>query len=78
MSQSGHHDLNSKQTEKTVGFNKVLTHDMGSRLGYLLRGSHEVDGGVVMVVFLDETEGELIVDQQVVCTTEKTDTEIHL
>ena len=41
----------------------------GLRLGYLLRGSHEVDGGVVMVIFLDKTEGELIVNQQVVCTT---------
>ena len=44
----------------------------GLRLGYLLRGSHEVDGCVVMVVFLDETEGELIVDQQVVCAAERT------
>lgn len=35
--------------------------------GYLLRWGHEVDGGVVIIIFLDETEGELVVDQQIVC-----------
>lgn len=33
---------------------------------YLFRCSHEVDGGVVAVVFLKQAEGELVVDQQVV------------
>ena len=33
---------------------------------YLLRWGHEVNGGVVIVIFLDETEGELVVDQEIV------------
>ena len=35
-------------------------------LGYLFRGSHEVNGGVVVVVVLKQAEGKLVVDQQVV------------
>lgn len=31
---------------------------------YLLRCSHEVDGGVVAVVLLRQAEGELVVDQE--------------
>lgn len=33
---------------------------------YLLRWGHKVDGSVVIVIFLDETEGELVVDQEIV------------
>lgn len=33
---------------------------------YLLRWGHKVDGSVVVIIFLDETEGELVVDQEVV------------
>ena len=35
-------------------------------LGYLFRSSHEVNGGVVVVVVLKQAEGKLVVDQQVV------------
>lgn len=35
---------------------------------YLLRWGHKVDGSVVIIVFLDEAEGELVVDQKVVCS----------
>lgn len=34
---------------------------------YLLWWGHKVDGCVVIIVFLDEAEGELVVDQKVVC-----------
>lgn len=34
---------------------------------YLLRCGHEVDGGVVAVVFLRQAEGELVVDEKRVC-----------
>lgn len=33
---------------------------------YLLRWGHKVDGSVVIIIFLDETEGELVVYQEVV------------
>lgn len=38
---------------------------------YLFRCSHEVDGGVVAVVFLKQAEGELVVDQQVVWSEQR-------
>ena len=37
-----------------------------SPLFYLFGCSHEVDGRVVTVVFLQQAEGELVIDQQVV------------
>ena len=33
---------------------------------YLLGRGHKVDGSVVIIIFLDETEGELVVDQEIV------------
>lgn len=33
---------------------------------YLFRCSHEVDSGVVSVIFLKQAEGKLVIDQQVV------------
>lgn len=33
---------------------------------YLLRWGHKVDGSVVIIIFLNETEGELVIDQEVV------------
>lgn len=33
---------------------------------YLLRWGHEVDGSVVIIIFLDETEGELVVNQEII------------
>lgn len=38
----------------------------------LFRGGHEVDGGVVVVILLEKAEGELIVNQQVVCRDRET------
>ena len=38
--------------------------DLGK--SYLLRWGHKVDGSVVIVIFLDETEGELVVNQQII------------
>lgn len=35
---------------------------------YLLGRGHEVDGGVVAVVLLREAEGELVVDEERVCS----------
>lgn len=39
---------------------------MATVLTYLFRCSHKVDGGVVAVVFLEQTEGELVINQQIV------------
>ena len=33
---------------------------------YLLRGGHEVNGSVVIIIFLDEAKRELVVDQEIV------------
>lgn len=38
---------------------------------YLLRWGHKVDGSVVIIIFLNETEGELVIDQKVVCSQKK-------
>lgn len=38
----------------------------------LFRGGHEVDGGVVVVILLEKAEGELVVNQQVVCRDRET------
>lgn len=39
---------------------------------YLLRWGHKVDGSVVIIIFLDEAEGELVVDQQIVYLEDQT------
>ncbi len=39
---------------------------------YLLRWGHKVDGSVVIIIFLDEAEGELVVDQQIVYLENRT------
>lgn len=41
-------------------------------LTYLLRWGHKVDGSVVVIIFLDETEGELVVDEEIVCLEDRT------
>ena len=38
----------------------------------LFRSGHEVDGGVVVVILLEKAEGELVVNQQVVCRDRET------
>ncbi len=34
----------------------------------LFRSGHEVNGSVVLVIFLKQTEGELVINQQVICS----------
>lgn len=38
---------------------------------YLFRCCHKVDGSVVAVIFLKQTEGKLVIDQQVIWSTER-------
>lgn len=62
--------------EQFMGCFEILVHLSGGALrwtwpcvwldSYLLRWGHKVDGSVVIIIFLDETESELVVDQEIV------------
>lgn len=41
--------------------------------GYLFRWGHEINGSVVIIIFLDEAERELVVDQQIVYKNNQTE-----